>query len=478
MNNKFLFLFWLLFIVTHIINVANMPIFEDEGEYLLLAEAIKQNIFANLFIYLQNGLLPMFGWLVALISFIFSDTLIAGRVLNVLLASTLIFWIPKIARIFNMSKFFVFASELLLIVSPIILLNSRVALLDTSVLVFIAWYIYFTAKVIKEKKWIDSVWLFFSLVGALLTKATALFGLLPVIYLCIDGLLGKKYLKEKFVKIAVPYFLAFAIFLGFFLVFSNEIENDSGSSLITHLAVSKIFAQIKNNAWLTVHWFGVYYQPLLLGFLAPLLFYRHIKQRKLYLLMGMWIFSSLLFMVFFNRFYYPRHLLLISLPLITIIAGIISEIPRKYGLLLFLIILSIRLSLSYDIVTNPFYADIALEDRFSYFEDYSSGVNIPKVTQRLQELSSNGSIVVWLDGSYVFEYGLRREFEKNANISFKSFSLGDRYIRHEPGFISKDSKLPTYVVINRWNPKNKNELKLVESYKVSFRHTQYLYLIL
>ena len=106
MNKKILIFFWIIFVATHLINILQFPIFEDEAEYLLLAQQVFNNPIHDLFIYSLNGVLPMFGWLVSIFMIFIHDSLLAGRLLNVLLASTLVFWIDMIASLYKFNNIF------------------------------------------------------------------------------------------------------------------------------------------------------------------------------------------------------------------------------------------------------------------------------------------------------------------------------------------------------------------------------------
>ena len=105
---------WIIFIVSRLFFFSKLPIFEDEAQYLYLADSIVNNPSDNLFIYLHNGLLPMFGWIVALGTLIYDDSLTVGRMINVVLASSLIFWTYYIGRLYGKSLTFFITAYLLI----------------------------------------------------------------------------------------------------------------------------------------------------------------------------------------------------------------------------------------------------------------------------------------------------------------------------------------------------------------------------
>ncbi len=471
---KIIFLLWFVFILVYSIGVNSTPIFEDEAEYLLLSDQIVKEPLKNFLIYLQNGIFPGFGWLVAVVTKFTGDSLIAGRILNIFLASSLVFLLAKIGELYKLPKQFSVISILLLIASPALLLNSRIALLDTSVLVFTAWYIYLTAKIIQEPKKSTFILLFLSVLFAFLIKPNAIFGL-PAVLIIIAWNVKERGFRKLHLHLGLDYVLAIIIPLSFYMIFSRQINEVTGSSLMTNL--SETIYQIKQNLFLTLHWSRIYYFQYLIPLLAAPFFYKSIKYTKLYIIMLIWIISVFIGMIALNRFYFPRHTLMLVLPLIVIAAGLVSELPKRLGIILAFIIIIAKIDLDWKITTSLENAPIALEDKFSYFENYTSGKTLGDISNTLTDLSKNEPIIVWLDGSYVMEYGLRRELKDNKNISFKSFRMDDDFYPHELRPVLKEKYVTTYALENRWSPTNANSLKLIKTFTVSFRHGQNLYLV-
>lgn len=474
MSKKILLLFWAFFVITHLINILQFPIFEDEAEYLLLAQQIFNDPVRNFFIYTFSGLLPFYGWLVAIVMIFIPDSLLAGRVLNILLASTLIFWIDMAASLYEFNKRFRYIGITLLITSPILFLNTRVVLLDTPMLVFTAWYIYFTAKLLKKpESRYEYLGLFLALLGAFLTKATAIFGVPAIIYLFLRAR-GDNKSKINFKKILGIYFFVIILLVIVVIFYGKPIISDSGSSSSTFLGIDGILDRIKLNLRLTWIWSLIYFGQFLL-FLPFLYKLRKKKINELYVIMGIWAITSVLFMVTLNRFYYPRHILSLSMPLIVIGAGILSEIPLRFGLLILFIMIIFKASNNYYILFNYQKANLAQEDRVSYFEEYTAGTRVNDVANKIDSLSKTELITVWIDGSWTLEYGLRRELGNNENIKFLSYRLGDKFVAHDVEPIYKDGNRKTYAVVNRFQPPTKKNLELVEDFKISFRQTIQIY---
>lgn len=469
MDKKIIFVFWITFLTIFIINLRLLPIFEDEGEYLLFSEVLLQDPIKNLFIYPENGLLPTYGWIVSIINSFVQDSLTAGRLANILLASSLIWWFYQIQKLYNISSRFTVIGILLTMTSPIILLNSRVALLDMPVMVFTAWYLFFTLKVLTKPTKLSMIGLGISLTAAVLTKATALFGLPAVCFILIHSFYTKNTSLRHLLTIGYIYFIAFILSGLLYVVFNDQISADSGSSIALD--------PFKNNLWLTIHWSKVYYLPYILILPGYLLYLKKINNLELHIAMIIWIITSLGIMIVLNQFYYPRHILLVSLPLILITSLLLNVIPRTFAIILFIFIMIFGINLSKDIVLNPAGAQMALEDKFSYYEDYTSGFQLSNIAYELTELSIKEPINVYMDGTYVMEYGLRHYLIDSKNINLRSFRLEHNYTLGEIKNVERISNTKTYVLVNKFYPKNTEKLVLYKEFPVSFRHSQKLYFL-
>jgi len=477
MKNKFIFFIISLFIALHLIDLKNFPLFEDEAMFLLLADEIVKDPINNFFIFSENGLMPMFGWLVAVFTFLIKDSFLAGRVVNILLASSLIIWVAKFARLYNLPDNFLYFASIFLLFSPVLLLNSGVALLDTLVLVFTAWYLYFTINSLNNPTKFNFTGLFVSLLFAFLTKATAFFGIPVAVAILMINAKTIKVNKAIYLKIACIYLLTILIMAITLWPHFQPILDDSGSSFITNLQLSEITHKIYNNLWLTLHWFWTYYGHFILILVPIILFFKKLKFTTIYFIALIWLLAAALPMIIFNRFYFPRHTLLLIFPIVILVSGILSEIPKKIALIFFGIMLLLRLELSLEITQSTNQTEMALEDKFVYFENYTSGSTLFEIASFIKDISNSQLIIVYLDGSYVMEYGLRRMLENNNNIILRSFRLGDKFLPHAPVAVQKTDDKPTFVLVNKWIPKNIDELKLIQSFDVSFRHSQRLYAV-
>lgn len=471
--------FWAAFILVYSFRILQFPIFEDEAELLFVSEKVMANPIRNLFELMRYGPLPALSWLVATASAFTKDTLLGGRLLNVFLASSLIIWAYLIKKFYNLpTRFFVFSS-LLLMFSPILLLNSRVAIWGTPVMVFSTWCAYFFLMVLKRPNPINSFFFALLLIFSFLIKFTSFFILPGLLVLLAIKFLNKANRKNIYL-ILKTVLISILVFGMFIYSFRTSVIGDVGSSLITNVSPAGILAKIRHNIWLYINWFGIYY-PLFPIYAVSSVYafskYRKEKSFDLIMVLSIWFVVASAMMILFNRFFYPRHVLIMLLPMMIITAYSLRRVPLVLSASLVTIIVILRLFLFKDILVDYFRADIAKEDRFQYFEDYTSGVNVDDISQYLMDLSNGKPIVVWLDGSWVMEYGLRRGLRSEDNVVFKSFVDFQEGSPGPPKKIAADPQGVNYVIVNKREPPNIKSFTLVKEFSWDGHKRQYLYRI-
>ena len=306
-----LFLFWVTFVLIFTNHLTKFPIFEDEAINLLLSERLFNNPLNNLFIFMGHGFLPTLGWLILPVRFFVEDSLFAGRLLNVLLASSLFYWLYLIKKEYGFPMRFFILSSTLFLFSPILFLNSRVALFDTSVMVFSAWSLYFFTLILKKPKPIFHILFFIVFLSCLLIKFTSLFILPSLVYLLFIKYkkTGKLALYKRQIILLLFTLIFFVLIISpFYFLVSGDLE----TGLVFNLNAGAIFARVYHNFWLFLNWSNVYYPslPLSILFFVILILDKRSTQGKDFLVaLLVWFMVSFLAMILFNRFYYPRHIL-------------------------------------------------------------------------------------------------------------------------------------------------------------------------
>lgn len=168
-------------------NLNSLPIFADESIYVRWAQVMRAESSLR-FLPLSDGKQPLFMWAVIPFFKIFSDPLIAGRVLSGLcgLATTLgIFFAAQI--LFKKTSLSVLAAFIWAII-PYSVFFERMALVDSMLTMFVIWTFVFSALGIIHARLDFSMFAGFSLGFAYLTKSPAVFSflLIPTLLLLID----------------------------------------------------------------------------------------------------------------------------------------------------------------------------------------------------------------------------------------------------------------------------------------------------
>lgn len=474
-----LFLFWTAFILIFTNRLVNFPIFEDEAINLFLSERLFNNPLGNFFTFMNHGFLPTLGWLIFPVRFLISDSLLAGRLLNVLLASSLFFWLYLVMKEYKFPVRFFVLSSVLLLFSPILYLNSRVALFDTPVMIFSVWSLYLFALVIKRPKFVYEIVFFVVFLLCLLIKFTSLFILPSLFFLWfINYRKTKNFPKSKRQLLLLLFTLVSFILIIF--PFRTFIFGDLETGLVFNLNAGLMLARVYHNFWLFLNWSNVYYPSLPLSILfiiITVLNKSKTRGKNFFKALLIWFFVSLLTMILFNRFYYPRHILILLIPLSVIPIYVLQSYSLTVSATIVAFIVLIRLFLFGSLMFDKTFtkAEIAKEDRFQYFEDYTSGVEVDNVGKYLSGKAGNNKIVIWLDGSWVMEYGLRRALKNNPNIEFNSFVDFESGRFGIPGKVTRDINKVGYVVVNRYRPTNLKDLTLEKEFSWMGYHPTYLY---
>lgn len=477
-----LLLFWIVFILIYTYRFVKFPIFEDEAINLLMAERLFVSPAANFFIYLKHGFLPTLGWLISLLMIFFRDSLLTGRLLSVLLASSLLYWFFLVGKEYKLPLRFFVLSACLLLFSPILFLNSRIALFDTAVMVFSVWSLFFLMLSFKKSKPFYLCVFFLVFLACLLIKFTSLFILPSLIYLFwvkfreIKGLIKYKHSLISVLSALTTFLL---IISPFFFWVSGDLE----MGLVFNLKTGEIINRVRQNFWLFINWSKVYYPflPLsLLSFVVLVFDKRKTLGKELMTALLIWFTASLAIMVCFNRFYYPRHILMLLVPLQAIPVFVLLRYSVKTSILFVALVILMRIALFKDLVFDSTFtkAKMAKEDRFQYFEDYTSGINISSIASFITSKAlknSDEKITVWLDGSWVMEYGIRRALRQIPNLEIKSFVDFESHRYPIAGKVIKDPGRLNYVVVNKNRPLNLTDLVLEEDFDWGGYHPEYIY---
>ena len=167
----------LLAILLRTYNIFSIPIFADEAIYIRWAQVMRA-VSSLRFLPLDDGKQPLFMWLMIPFLKVIGDPLLAGRTLSMLAGlGTLTGIFLVTLRLFKNKKTAILAA-LIYAVSPFTVFFDRMALVDSLLMCFGVWSLYFGILTAQELRLDWAMLAGFALGFAYLTKSPGVFFLL------------------------------------------------------------------------------------------------------------------------------------------------------------------------------------------------------------------------------------------------------------------------------------------------------------
>lgn len=436
--------------LTRFVKILSFPVFEDEASYLLFAYDIKNNP-VRYFLPMDGGVEPLFSIVVAFVFLFFPDLLFAGRIVNIVAGLTIIFWFFVFSQFHRYNEKIPFFATLFFIFSPVFILNSRVANLDVFSVALFCWNYLAFEWCSQNAGFKRFLILFLVSLSSFLTKPVAFF-LFPL--LITNSLLGKYQIKKIITSWGV---IILALFITLVInSFHSQVFITSASHLLfADFGTPFYFSKVKLNFFLTFHWLFAYCQL----FFLPVLFFSFLNKKKNDYLLFFWFFSILIILCFFVKNYFPRHLLVVFIPFILMTAKTMDAFWQKkqfLGLSFIVIFLFSQAFFSWQIIIDPDQAVIAKEDHFQFFEDYTSGKEVPAIIDYFNHklLREQKKIQVLFDSTSVYHFAFLRQYLNDPRIQF-----------------STNKEMPSCLVFNKYRPYETKDWPEKKSFTVSPRHT-------
>ena len=447
-----LFSLFFSYFISRLINLDNLPIFNDEAMYLNWGRLIVENPKENLFISLTDGQQPFFLWLTAISYWLGkSSFLFYGRLISVLAGlgtMGLMYLIGK--ELFNRNVGII--SAFLYLMVPFTLWYDRLAVKDGFLMFLSALIFYFTLKQTKQKNWLPVLGAGLALGTALLTKSIAYFfvGLYPIIVLSTagSGVYNSRSLHRSLYRIFLALFLAFFIqSLIYFSPLSDQIGPKNSVFLLSPSEILQLPFQLwRNNLYSTVTWWWQYYQiPILI--LGVIGFFRLLKEKERckLLTLSAWIGLPIVFEILTAKIYIPRYFLFTFVAFGIIVAygfeRILSLIKsRNFQIILFVLVFLPSLWLDKKILFKPAVAPLPQIERWQYFEGWPAGYGLTDLISFIQEeyLQERKELLIITEKEtlvssglslYLMDYSnlrIRRVFDLGTELEEQSFPLPEK----------------------------------------------------
>lgn len=407
------------YLATHLPALTRLPVFADEAIYIRWAQLILDDWHRYLFFPLNDGKTPLFVWLVVGSLKIFTNPLIAGRIVALLAGLVQVFVTAQIVKKLGGKTMAVLSSILMVTLLPFWYFHHRIALMDGLMTMFLSLSWLYLIHALQNKK---EQWLWLGLTGisfglALLTKLPAL---LFIPALGIAALLSK---PKKMPLATLMSFGAGSLLVGLLVFLSLKIQPNFGQLFtrgndflypVSEVLARGVWSVIWINAKTALSTLGAYLTwPVLL---LPLTGLFQDKWRKTH---GWLILAALSFMapiLLLGKTIYPRYFLPVALP-ITVSAALafgqffdytkkLVKRPLHFIVRCALLVLGLTYVMStileFMLISwqNPDYLPYTPQDRSQYAWEWSSGHGVWETTQMLEATAQNHTIAVATEGFF------------------------------------------------------------------------------
>lgn len=450
----FLTIISVVYFATRLFNLTSLPIFTDEAIYIRWAQ-IANSDSSWRFISLTDGKQPSFIWLMMITLRIFSDPLIAGRIVSVIagffsilgiffLTNELFKSIDKTKRI-SISLI----ASFLLTISPFALIYDRLAIYDSLVAALFIWSLYFQIRLIRMLRFDYSMVLGFILGGAVLTKSIGFLSiyLTPFLYLLFD--FKNKKIPLRF-SLSILYFfvaavIAYAMYSVLRLSPYFHMINQKNSVFIYTIDYwfgfpisQKIELFISNSRGL-FDWFLVYFSlPFVVLVILSFIFEKKLFKEKLVLMI--FFLLPMLSLCFLGKTLYPRYVLFMVMPLFPLVAISFYELVNKIKNKLFLtfiivICLFVPVQTSLMVLIDIKNAPIPKLDLEQLINGWPAGGGVKESIDFFENQSEKGEIMVGTQGTF----GL-------MPAVFEIYLIGNKNVRINGFWPVEDNKIPELLI--------------------------------
>lgn len=445
----FLLLFSALFVLSRLIFLESLPIFNDEAMYLNWGRLIVKDPIENFLISLTDGQQPFFIWLTALSYWLGGNNfLFAGRMISVFSGLGTMFLIYLIGKeLFNQKTGLMAA--FLYLVQPFTLWYDRLAIKDSFLMFLAGLTVYFTLRLAKTGVWKYAWGVGIALGIALLTKSIAYFFVVffPLtFFLMYESKTRPGFVKTQFLQIFWGLIVAF---LGQSLLYLSPLSSRIGQkNSVFLLSLSELWqlpmSLWRNNLYSTIIWWWQYYRlPLLImGVFGFMMLIKKHRWRQL-LVLSSWIFLPIVFEIFTAKIYIPRYFLFTYIAFGLLVAygmkQCLSFFKAKLAKTLLVVLLILpSLSLDAKIIFSPEIAPLPQVERWQYFEGWPAGYGLKDVVFHLENeyLRKNKKITLITEEETLVSSGLPLYLTAYPDLKVEPvFSLEESLERQKDEFV-------------------------------------------
>ena len=423
-------------------------------------------------------------WLVIPFLKVFSDPLLAGRLVSIASGAATLVGIFLLAYVLFKSKKVAIVAALIYAVSPFSFFFDRMALADSLLSAFGVWTLLFALVALRNLRLDFAMLSGFGLGGGLLTKSPAIFYalMLPTTWLLARFPKGKMEKAIHLIKLFALFLVTLAIGWGL----SNILRLGPNFQMIALRNKDYVFPI--SHFWTnpkdpfipfmtrSFEWIWSMGPSMTLVFaLVGLLNFK--KYPKEIFLISVWFLFPILVQAEFAKVFTARYILF-SLPYLYILAASAFLLRGRLSKILvagLIILLFQAFKFDYLLLTAPEKADLPTSERTGYLEEWTAGYGIKEAAEILQEeyrQDPEAKIVVGTEGFFgTLPDGLQIYLNDVPEITVIGVGIFIEEV-HPSLKESKKAGNKTYLVVNNTRLKGDPErlgLKLIAAYPKALR---------
>lgn len=445
-----------LYFTIRLPNLTLQPIFTDEAIYIRWAQVMRSEPTLR-YLPLTDGKTPLFMWMMMPLFKLFNDPLFAGRILSVFSGFLTLIGIFVLARKFFDSRVALMAS-LLVAVTPLSVFFDRMALVDSLFAASFTWALFIGLLTFKYLRIDLAMVLGYLLGGSMLVKTTGIFNFLslPAIFAIFNwnhqgrqGRLLKTFLLLMLsVVIGLVIYNSLRLFPEFDKLSSRNQDYVFSPLRLLQNPLDPFIPHLND----LVDWFPklLGFPLLLLIFVSPLVIV--LRRQTFALAILLWSLVPLLIEMALLKTFTARYILFCIPPLYILASLTLFDLSARFkkyrqainlGFIASILIFALWFDIT--LIKNPAMANLPLEERRGYLEDWTAGYNFPEIAQFLINEARKEPIIVGTEGSFgTLPDGLYIYLDKVPNISV-STGVGSISAK-----LYEASKLhPTFYVSNK-----------------------------
>lgn len=465
----------LLYFLTRLYNISELPLFTDEAIYTRWSQIARFD--ANWrFISLTDGKQPSFVWLDMLFMRLVNDPLLAGRLVSVasgFFGMIGMFFLGR--EIFKNKKAGIIAA-FVYVVFPFTLVYDKMALYDSLVGTSVIWGLLFQILLVRRRRLDIALILGFIIGFGVLTKSSAFFliYLFPLSILLFD--FKVKNWQKEFVRwgalAAVSTIMAYGFYSLLRLSPFFHIIGEKNGIFVYPLRdwFMHPFEFLFGNWHGLFGWLVDYSTiPFLVVILASM-FLGGTKYVREKLFLFLWFLAPFAALALFGRVLYPRFILFMTIPLLILgtftLTYIWDNLKNNYiKVAIFVMAFAFIIRSDFFILTDFARAPIPKADTDQFMNEWPAGGGLKEIIPFLDKESKNGKIYVATEGTFgsLPTYATEIYLDHNKNIEKRGIWPVPTVIPED--LVERAKKQRVFVVFNETQTPPAWPIKLVAKYQ-------------